>query len=106
MEVYTLLADHKLSIIEPTHSLVVDEESFNPHLMKSEILFFGNGMDKCRNILETHKNAYFLENIHPTASSVGDLAYKKYKNQDFVNTNSFEPFYLKDFIATIPRKLI
>lgn len=106
MEVYALLADHKLNIIEPTHSLIIDKEALTIHLKKSRILFFGNGMNKSRGILGMSKNAIFLEDILPTASSVGNLASQKYKNEDFENTETFEPFYLKDFIATVPRKLI
>jgi len=106
MEVYCLITDHKLGIKQNTEAKIIDEASFAKELKTNGILFFGNGMNKCRDILCQHKKARFVDNIHPKASNIGFLAYEKYKKQEFENTETFEPFYLKDFIATIPKKLI
>lgn len=106
MEVYCLIVNHKLRIKKETQALIINESSFEEELQGAKILFFGTGMDKSRNILSQNKNALFLENIHPIASSIGYLASVKYKNGEFENTETFEPFYLKDFIATTPKKLI
>jgi len=106
MEVYYLITGPDLKIKQKTKALVIDDSSFDAELRKGEILFFGNGMTKCRKILEKNKNAHFIDNIYPKAANIGYLACKKYENKDFENTETFEPFYLKDFIATIPKKLI
>jgi tRNA threonylcarbamoyladenosine biosynthesis protein TsaB len=106
MEVYCMITDHTLTIKHKTQALIVDENSFLEELTETEILFFGNGMKKCREILGKNINALFIEDIYPKAASIGLLADKKLKNKEFENTETFEPFYLKDFIATIPKKLL
>jgi tRNA threonylcarbamoyladenosine biosynthesis protein TsaB len=106
MEVYTLIADAQMAVKKHIRAIVVDEGSFREELDRGPILFFGEGMPKTRYILENHPNAYFLDNIFPLAEVVGLLAQEKYRNRQFENLEAFEPFYLKEFIATVPRKLI
>ena len=106
MEVYCLVADQDLGVKQTTQARIIDENSFSEELNTTEMLFFGNGMNKCREILSGNKNAHFVDDVHPRAINIGFLAYGKYKNQEFENTETFEPFYLKDFIATVPKKLI
>jgi tRNA threonylcarbamoyladenosine biosynthesis protein TsaB len=106
MEVYCLMTDHKLKVKQKTQALIIDESSFEAELRDSGVLFFGNGMVKCRKIFERHKHAHFMDDIYPKASNIGYLANEKYKKEEFENTETFEPFYLKDFIATVPKKLI
>jgi tRNA threonylcarbamoyladenosine biosynthesis protein TsaB len=106
MEVYCLITDPNLKVKQKTKAVIIDESSFERELRKGGILFFGNGMAKCRKILGRHKNACFIDEVYPKASNIGYLAYKKYKKEEFENTETFEPFYLKDFIATVPKKLI
>jgi len=105
MEVYAMITDKDLCIKKETQAIVIDDRSFRKELDQYSILFFGEGMPKTRPVLEKYPNAFFLDNIVPMARAIGDLALKKYRNQDFENLQAFEPFYLKDFIATIPRKL-
>jgi tRNA threonylcarbamoyladenosine biosynthesis protein TsaB len=66
------------------------------------IAFFGNGSAKCKGIID-HPNARFIENISPGASSLGELAYKKFESRQFEDLSSYEPFYLKDFVAKKPK---
>ncbi len=106
MEVYCLIADHQLNLKQETHSRILEEASFEKELKDNPILFFGNGMPKSKDILGKNDKAFFIEDIHPRASNIGFLAYEKFKNKDFENTVTFEPFYLKDFIATKPKKLL
>lgn len=106
MEVYTLISDAHLTVKRDIQAIIVDEGAFRPALDENPILFFGEGMPKTRHILKNHKNARFLDNIFPLAESIGFLAQEKYRNRQFENLEAFEPFYLKDFIATVPRKLI
>ena len=106
MEVYCLLSDSQLNLKQETHSRILEEASFDNEIMENPILFFGNGMPKGRELLQNYENAFFIDNIYPKASNIGFLAHEKFKNKDFENTVTFEPFYLKDFIATKPRKLL
>jgi tRNA threonylcarbamoyladenosine biosynthesis protein TsaB len=56
-------------------------------------------MPKCRDILSNLTNANFINNINPSAQSMVNLSYKKFKEKQFEDVAYFEPFYLKDFIT-------
>ena len=96
MEVYCLLADGKHSIFEPTHAKIIDESSFSDYLNSSKIIFFGNGAEKCKQVISA-ENAIFIDDVKPTAVNIGKLAFSKYKDNNFANLVNFEPDYLKDF---------
>jgi tRNA threonylcarbamoyladenosine biosynthesis protein TsaB len=106
MEVYTLITDHQLNIKKATRALIIQEDSFKEELDRHPIIFFGAGMPKARPFLEKNPQAFFMDHIQPAAESVGHLALAQYQKGEFENLEAFEPFYLKDFIATVPRKLI
>jgi|SRR6185437_16086931 len=101
MEVYCSLIDSNNSVIRETEAVVVDENSFKDILDQYKIIFSGNGMDKCRSILEKHPNAHFMDGLVPLASSVGTIAYSKFQKKEFENLAYFEPFYLKDFYTKV-----
>ena len=102
MEVYYLLADRDLTILEGTDAKIIDEFSFKNWLDQYVISFFGNGSAKCKGIIR-HVNARYIENISPGASSLGELAFKKFESSQFEDLSSFEPFYLKDFVVKKPK---
>ena len=103
MEVYTMLLDEELNIVKPTEAKVMDEQSFELELKAGTILFFGNGSDKCRSIIN-HPNAHFIDNIAPSASSMGKMAFRKWQMKQIENLITFEPFYLKDFMIRKPKE--
>ncbi len=106
MEVYCAVyqAD-TMEAIEPTQAKIIDEASFADLLQNHKIIFFGDGAEKCRAILSIHPNAIFLnETIFPSAKSVGVLASKAFENNQFENVADFEPYYLKEFVGTTPKK--
>jgi tRNA threonylcarbamoyladenosine biosynthesis protein TsaB len=106
MEVYCAVykAD-TMEVIEPTQAKIIDETSFADLLQNHKIIFFGDGAEKCRATLESNPNAIFLnETIFPSAKSVGFLATKAFENNQFENVADFEPYYLKEFVGTTPRK--
>jgi tRNA threonylcarbamoyladenosine biosynthesis protein TsaB len=102
MEVYCLLTDLDLNIIEPTHAKIIDEGSFINWLEKKTIYFFGNGAAKCRETIK-HPNARFMEGINPSALQLGQLAFQKFTKNEFEDLSSFEPHYLKEFIIKKPK---
>jgi tRNA threonylcarbamoyladenosine biosynthesis protein TsaB len=69
------------------------------------VYFFGNGAAKCREKI-THPNAHFIDNIYPLAKWMFPLAEKAKSKGDFKDVAYFEPFYLKEFVASQPKKLI
>jgi len=102
MEVYCMILDKELKILQPTQALVIDENSFSEYLSDHRIVFFGNGADKCRAALRHQPNAIFLDGIHPNAEHIGTLAWRHFQHQYFEDVATFEPYYLKDFIAKKP----
>lgn len=104
MEVYYLLADRDLTILEGTDAKIIDEFSFKNWLDQCVISFFGNGSAKCKEIIR-HPNARYIENISPSASILGELAFKKFESGQFEDLSSFEPFYLKDFVVKKPKSV-
>lgn len=97
MEVYCALFNDNLETVHPIEAKVLDGDSYKTELSEKRIVFFGDGSDKFRTITN-HKNALFVKSIQPRANELGILATKKYENQDFEDLESFEPYYLKDFM--------
>ena len=105
MEVYMAFFDKKGEQKNDITATLVQENSFSDLLKLNNIVFFGSGAEKCKNIIQ-HKNAFYFDNIWPNAIDMISLAYDSYLLKSFENTAYFEPFYLKDFVATIPKKKI
>lgn len=97
MEVYCLIADSKLNVILPIEAKVIDEHSFQEYLDKKEVIFFGDGSDKCKEKI-THKNARFITGIYPKASQLGLIAHNKFQKKELEDLTTFEPHYLKEFM--------
>lgn len=96
MEVYAALYDSNFKIIKSTAPVILEEYAYEDVLRNQKILFFGDGSNKSKDVIK-HENAFFLEDIVPSAEEVTLLALKKYKDESFENVISFEPFYLKEF---------
>lgn len=105
MEVYAALYDRALNVKREIAADIVDEQSYLNFLDEHPVYFFGNGADKCREKI-THPNAHFIDDIRPLARWMFPLAEKALARQEFKDVAYFEPFYLKEFVASIPKKLI
>lgn len=99
MEVYTSLYNSKLEPIAEVRALVVEPNSFDEQLKGGKVLFFGDGASKCKSVI-SNQNAIFIDNFEPSARFMLPLAIKAYKDEIFEDIAYFEPFYLKDFVAT------
>jgi len=97
MEIYCLVADATGSILEEAHPHIVTEGSFINWLNTNQVLFFGDGAEKCKPILSSHKNAIFIDGIYPSAEHIGALAYQAFEQNKFVDIAAFSPLYLKPF---------
>lgn len=98
MEAYTAIYDRALKEVRKVQADVIDANTYNEWLDKGIVYFFGNGAEKCKDII-THPNARFIDNIVPTAKSMLPLAELAIAKADYVDVAYFEPFYLKDFVA-------
>ena len=105
MEVFTGLFNPDGTIYRDISAEIIEEDSFSGILDSKRIYFFGDGSDKCRGILK-HENAIFLPDVHPSARYMIGLALEAFRNSRFEDVAYFEPYYLKEFIATIPRKKV
>ena len=114
MEVYAAVFEHKaatsgqeeeegqyIQTVE-TAPVIIDENSFAKELAEGPVLFIGDGAGKCADVLN-HPNARFCQ-CHPKASAMLTPALKAYRRGDFKDVAYFEPFYLKEFVATVSKK--
>jgi tRNA threonylcarbamoyladenosine biosynthesis protein TsaB len=101
MEVYSAVYDIHLKELRRIEAEIINPASFMPLLTKNTVYFFGNGAMKCRDLI-SQKSAIFIEGFHPSASYFGKISFQQLENRLFENLAYFEPFYLKDFIATTP----
>ena len=98
MEAYTAIYNRALKEVRKVQADVIDANTYNEWLDKGIVYFFGNGAEKCKDII-THPNARFIDNIVPTAKSMLPLAELAIAKADYADVAYFEPFYLKDFVA-------
>ena len=105
MEVYAAIFDRSLREIRPTQADIVDENTYKVLLDRQPIYFFGNGAEKCKEVIR-HPNARFLADIHPLAKWMMPLAERKMMNGEYEDVAYFVPYYLKDFVAKMPKKLL
>ena len=98
MEVYCALVNSKLEIIKPVEAKILTESSFQQEMEHSKIVFFGDGSEKFKKLIN-HNNSIFVDSVHPGAIDLGFLAQHKFRNENFENVESFEPYYLKDFMT-------
>lgn len=104
MEVYTAVFSPDLRKLTPTEPMVVDAGSFADRLSEGPVLFIGDAAGKCSGVIGSG-NAHFVQTC-PRASSMLEPAERELAMRNFRDTAYFEPFYLKQFIATVSRKKI
>ena len=98
MEVYTTLFNHDAQMIREVHAEIINETSFQKQLQEQLVCFCGNGMPKCKPLLEKYPNAVFSD-APLSARNMLVPALQKYQLGLFEDTAYFEPFYLKEYIA-------
>ena len=99
MEVFTAVFDSAGNRVQPTSAEIINENSFASILAGNQIIFFGDGAEKCRKVLESHPNAQITGDFVNSAKHLTVKAYEKYLAKEFEDVAYFEPYYLKDFIA-------
>ena len=99
MEVYTRLFNATGEPLSEVSAEIVTEQSFAEWRKGRQLVIFGNGAAKCREILP---DATYV-NITPSARGLARLAERRLQEGKTEDIAYFEPFYLKDFIV-IPSK--
>ncbi|MEE3383570.1 MAG: tRNA (adenosine(37)-N6)-threonylcarbamoyltransferase complex dimerization subunit type 1 TsaB [Prevotella sp.] len=105
MEVYSAIYDRALKPLRETRADVVDGDTYREFLDNHPVYFFGNGAAKCMETIN-HPNAHLIEDIEPLAKYMFPLAERKWVQKEYEDVAYFVPFYLKDFVAKMPKKLI
>lgn len=103
MEVYTTFFNHRLENIVPVSAMIIQQDTFSEYFQGHRIVFGGDGAEKCKEIFVNQPKAIFSEINLPSASFMVNIAEQKFQLSQFENLAYFEPFYLKEFIAGVPK---
>ena len=107
MEVYAATfkrteATPRYTQVTETAPAIIDETSYTDLLNEGPVLFIGDGAGKCADVIK-HPNATFIQ-CWPKASAMLQPAIRAYRERRFEDVAYFEPFYLKEFVATVSKK--
>lgn len=105
MEVYAAVYDRALREVRPTGADIVDADTYRAYLDEHPVYFFGDGAEKCQAVIQ-HPNAHFLPGIVPLAKNMYPLAERMLMRDEVQDVAYFEPFYLKEFVATKSKNLL
>ena len=105
MEVYAGIYDRALRPVREVRADIVDSETYKEYLDERPVYFFGNGAAKCMEGIN-HPNAHLIKGIEPLGKYMFPLAERKFLREEYEDVAYFVPFYLKDFVAKTPKKLL
>nr|WP_314997839.1 tRNA (adenosine(37)-N6)-threonylcarbamoyltransferase complex dimerization subunit type 1 TsaB [uncultured Prevotella sp.] len=105
MEVYAQVLDRALKEVRGIQADVVTADTYREFLDGHEVYFFGNGAAKCMDTI-AHPHAHLIKDVMPLAKNMFPLAEKRLAEGRVEDVAYFVPFYLKDFVAKTPKKLI
>jgi tRNA threonylcarbamoyladenosine biosynthesis protein TsaB len=102
MEVYSAIFSPTLEKKREVLAQIIDDNSFED---KQETLYFiGDCAEKCKSVLTKENHVFLEEIVYPSAKEMSAISFEKFKINDTVDVAYFEPYYLKDFIITAPKK--
>lgn len=104
MEVYTAVYDMMLRPLTSPTPLILQSDSYNKYLADHKVYFGGNGSVKARTVI-SNPNFVWVEDVNPLAVDMPALADRAYMNHDFLDLAYSCPNYLKEYMATKPKKL-
>lgn len=105
MEIYYAIYDSEGNSFRGIAAEVITPDSFSDIPVSRPVICFGDGSKKLQGIIK-RKNIRFRDNFMISAASLCIPANHALKEGKFEDIAYFEPFYLKDFIATKPVKNI
>ena len=104
MEVYMALYDQALGEVKAPSAVVVDEQWLESLLADKVVYFFGDGADKCKDLLTKYPNARYVKDVRVMARDMLALSIQAFNRGKFADTAYFTPFYLKEFEARLPSR--
>ena len=97
-EVYSCIFDKDKKVLREELPEIINSKSYINYSKTDKVLIVGNGQKKCKEIIDFNNNFNWNKNIQkPSASNMGDIAYKKFELNDFEDIAYCEPKYLKEF---------
>jgi tRNA threonylcarbamoyladenosine biosynthesis protein TsaB len=99
MEIFTAVYEKSQEILIEPCAMIVDKDSFDDLLRNNTILFYGNGSDKFKRLIN-NENAIF-DNIEINASELIKISNKRFHIEDFNSVAYTEPAYIKQFYTPI-----
>ena len=105
LEVYYSIFDSVGNSIKPVSAEIINESSFSNIPESKKIILFGDGAAKCKPLIN-RENVFYDDDFRTSAAHMHIPVLQALKNRRFEDVAYFEPFYLKDFITSKPRKNI
>ncbi len=105
MEVYYSVLTSGGEILKNVTAEIIGEESFSDIPEGIRVLVFGDGATKCSNVMRRPDTEFFGD-FRVSAEYMHKPAYEALSRHRFEDVAYFEPFYLKDFITSQPKKNI
>jgi tRNA threonylcarbamoyladenosine biosynthesis protein TsaB len=102
MEVYSAIFSPTLEKKREVLAQIIDDNSFEDR--QETLYFIGDCADKCKSVLTKENHVFLEEIVYPSAKEMSVLSFEKFKISDTVDVAYFEPYYLKDFMITAPKK--
>jgi tRNA threonylcarbamoyladenosine biosynthesis protein TsaB len=103
MEVYCAAYRNNLDVVMPVQAKVIDEKSF-VEIPASAVILFGNGADKFDTLFNADQKISVVSGYQNSAVQLSRIAVRKFQNAQFESTAYFEPYYLKEFVPTTPKR--
>ncbi len=105
MEVYSLILNAQKQIIRDTDAEVISENSFQEYKAQGQLVFFGSGAAKCKELLQEEDNTLFIDDLEvPSARNMIKIGQAKFVAKEFQDIAYFDSFYLKKFYTNAPSK--
>lgn len=105
MEVYAAIYDGSLRKVRDTEAVIVTADAYASLLERHTVYFFGNGAAKCKEVIQSPR-AVFMDNMYPLAGEMAAGSEQAYVEKRFEDMAYFEPFYLKEFVATVAKNKV
>ncbi|MGM9734891.1 MAG: tRNA (adenosine(37)-N6)-threonylcarbamoyltransferase complex dimerization subunit type 1 TsaB [Candidatus Cryptobacteroides sp.] len=102
MEVYSAVYRNDGTRLTDVAPAIIDGNSYSEYLADSKVLFIGDGAGKCEGTIVS-PNASFIQ-CCPDARDMLQPALREFRAGNFQDVAYFEPFYLKEFVATTSKK--
>ncbi len=105
MEVYMAIYDANFEIVIPTEAKIIDENSFKEYAGR-ELYLFGSGAAKLADTFAGNDTVHIDLDYQHSSAWLTKAAFHRFSANEFEDLVYFEPFYLKEFVATMPKKLV